>query len=138
MKGDIIYLLSDDGPVEMRASLFDSEDDLQDLVAPYPSLLGGAQMTPGDPRRWLLVQREMGVPIQAGGSDNFSADHLFVDHEAVPTVREVDDVWVLGDVTERALLATRGMAALFETRPPRTQRGKRRWNEAFESPSVIG
>ncbi len=89
MKGDIIYLLSDDGPVEMRASLFDSEDDLQNLVARYPSLLGGAQMTPGDPRRWLLVQREMGVPIQAGGSDNFSADHLFVDHEAVPTVVEV-------------------------------------------------
>lgn len=87
---DTIYLL-DEGPepVEMRAALFDSEDDLQDIVARHPALLAGTQMTPGDPRRWLLVQREMGVPIRTGGSDNFSADHLFVDHDAVPTVVEV-------------------------------------------------
>jgi hypothetical protein len=89
VRGDTIYLMSDHGPVEMRASLFDSEDDLQNLVARHPDLLAGAQMTPGDPRRWLLVQREMGVPIRAGGGDNFSVDHLFVDHEAVPTVVEV-------------------------------------------------
>lgn len=89
VRGDTIYLMTDGGPVEMRAALFDSEDDLQNLVARYPSLLAGAQMTPGDPRRWLLVQREMGLPSRAGGADNFSADHLFVDHEAVPTVVEV-------------------------------------------------
>jgi hypothetical protein len=89
MNGDTIYLIGDDGPVEMRATLFDSEADLQDLVARYPNLLAGAQMTPGDPRRWLLVRREMGVPVKTGGSDNFSVDHLFVDHEADPTVVEV-------------------------------------------------
>lgn len=89
MSGDAIYLLGEPEPVEMRSALFASEDDLQDIVARYPALLAGAQMTPDDPRRWLLVQREMGVPIQAGGTDNFSVDHLFVDHEAIPTVVEV-------------------------------------------------
>lgn len=89
MSDATIYLLGDGEPVEMRAALFDSEADLQDLVARHPKLLAGSQMTPGDPRRWLLVQRELGLPTRAGGSDNFSVDHLFVDHQAIPTVVEV-------------------------------------------------
>lgn len=35
VRDDTIYLMADDGPVEMRATLFDSEDDLQNLVARY-------------------------------------------------------------------------------------------------------
>lgn len=87
--GDTLYLLGESQPVEMRSALFASEDDLQDIIARYPALLAGAQMTPDDPRRWLLVQREMGLPIRSGDTDNFSVDHLFVDHEAIPTVVEV-------------------------------------------------
>lgn len=47
-------------------------------------------------------------------------------------LREENEVWVLGDVNGRALLATPGLSVLFETRPPRTERGRRRWHEAFE------
>src|SRR3712207_6662076 len=89
MTADSIYLLGEEAPIEMRAALFDSEDDLQHIVARHPALLAGAQMTPDDPRRWLLVQREMGLPTRVGGPDNFSVDHLFVDHDAIPTVVEV-------------------------------------------------
>src|SRR5918992_383097 len=88
-RGDTIFLVGQSGLVEMRSELFASEDDLQDLVARYPDLLAGAQMTPGAPRRWMLIRREMGVPSREGGSDHWSADHLFVDQDAVPTIVEV-------------------------------------------------
>lgn len=89
LAGDAIFLMGDSGLVEMRAQLFDSEEDLQELVARHPELLAGAQMTPGDPRRWMLVRREMGVPRTDGGGDHFSVDHLFVDQDGVPTIVEV-------------------------------------------------
>ena len=43
----------------------------------------------GDPRRWLLVRREMGVPDEELGSDRWSLDHLFLDQDAMPTLVEV-------------------------------------------------
>ena len=46
-------------------------------------------MTPGEPRRWMLVRREMGVPDQEGTGDRWSLDHLFVDQDGVPTLVEV-------------------------------------------------
>lgn len=87
--GDSIFLMAKDGLVEMRSAMFESEDDLQDLVARYPALLAGGQMTPGDPRRWMLVRREMGVPSREGGAQQWSADHLFLDQDGVPTIVEV-------------------------------------------------
>ena len=39
-----------------------------------------------NPRRWLLVSREVGVPIEEGGGDWMSLDHLFLDQDAVPRV----------------------------------------------------
>ena len=41
------------------------------------------------PRRWLLVDREVGVPMQEGGAGQLSLDHLFLDQDAVPTLVEV-------------------------------------------------
>jgi hypothetical protein len=75
--------------VEMRAERYDSEDRLQELLARYPDLLAGSQMTGGGPRRWMLVCREAGIPKQDGGADQWSADHLFLDQEGVPTIVEV-------------------------------------------------
>lgn len=90
MRGDTIFLVAGDGElVPMRSELFANEDDLQELVARYPDLLGGSLMTPGTPRRWMLIRREMGVPSRLGGGDQWSADHLFVDQDAVPTIVEV-------------------------------------------------
>ena len=89
LPGDTIFLVSDDRLVEMHSEPFDHEVDLQDLVARYPGLLAGSQMTPGVPRRWMLIRREMGVPSSEGGGDHWSADHLFIDQDAVPTIVEV-------------------------------------------------
>src|SRR5260370_8548371 len=85
-----IFVLHDDGTLdEMRERAYDSEDLLQDLLARHPNLLAGDQMDAEEPRRWLLVSREMGVPGEEEGSDRWALDHLFLDQDAVPTLVEV-------------------------------------------------
>jgi hypothetical protein len=85
-----IYVVRDDGTlVEMTAQLYTSEDDLQTLLARHPSLLAGDQMSPGSPRRWLLVAREAPLPSEQDGGNRWSIDHLFLDQDAIPTIVEV-------------------------------------------------
>lgn len=86
---DTIFLRRGDALTALRRTEFDSEDALQAMLARYPDLLAGEQMNPDDPRRWLLIAREMGVPGAEGGPDRWSLDHLFVDHDAIPTLVEV-------------------------------------------------
>lgn len=85
-----IFLIQDnDELVEMNEEPYDSEDLLQTLLAKYPSLLAGNQIDATDPRRWLLIERECGVPSEEAGGGRWSADHLFLDQDAVPTLVEV-------------------------------------------------
>jgi hypothetical protein len=62
---------------------------LQTLLAKYPSLLAGKQMNPDAPRKWLFIEREGAVPSKEGGGGRWSADHLFLDQDAIPTIGEV-------------------------------------------------
>lgn len=85
-----IFLIQDnDELVEMNEQAYDSEDLLQTLLAKYPSLLAGSQIDAKSPRKWLLIDREFGVPSEEGGSDHWSLDHLFLDQDAIPTIVEV-------------------------------------------------
>lgn len=85
-----IFLIQNDGSlVEMNEASYDSEDLLQELLARYPSLLAGDQIESSNPRRWLLVRREMPIPSEESGSDRWSLDHLFLDQDAIPTLIEV-------------------------------------------------
>jgi hypothetical protein len=68
---------------------YEAESLLQALLATHPDLLAGDQIDPVDPRRWLLIEREAGVPAAAGASDWWSVDHLFLDQDATPTFVEV-------------------------------------------------
>lgn len=86
---DGLFHLTDKRLVAMRVAPYDAEDVLQELIEQYPDLLAGAQMSPGDPRRWLLVKREQAVPDSEASTGRFSVDHLFVDQDAVPTLVEV-------------------------------------------------
>jgi hypothetical protein len=54
---------------------------LQRLLADYPQLLAGYQMSRTDPRRFILVSRE--APVSAGedAAGRWSLDHLFVDQD---------------------------------------------------------
>jgi hypothetical protein len=90
MPGDNIFVIQADGSlVELAQQRYDSEERLQRLLADYTGLLAGAQIDPVSPRRWLLISREAGVPGEAGGTDRWSVDHLFLDQDGIPTLVEV-------------------------------------------------
>ena len=89
MNGGIFLIQGDGELVQMREQPYDTEAVLQELLAKYPNLLAGDQMDAADPRRWLLVAREIGVPGEEDGADRWSLDHLFLDQDAVPTLVEV-------------------------------------------------
>ncbi|MGH2593977.1 MAG: hypothetical protein ACRDGG_10735, partial [Anaerolineae bacterium] len=64
MKNAKIFLVGEkqDNLIPMDETAYVTESVLQELLARYPDLLPGDQIDPEDPRRWLLVKREMGVP----------------------------------------------------------------------------
>jgi hypothetical protein len=85
-----IYLLDGESKlIAMEESAYDSESLLQKLLADHPDLLAGEQINAEEPRRWLLVTREMTVPGEQDGAGRWSLDHLFLDQDAIPTLVEV-------------------------------------------------
>ncbi len=86
-----IYRLDDHDSnlLPMDEAPYDSEKLLQELLAAYPDLLAGEQINTDEPRRWVLVTREMSVPGDQEGSGKWSLDHLFLDQDAIPTLVEV-------------------------------------------------
>jgi len=90
MKNARIFLIGNgsDDLSPMEESPYSTEDVLQVLLARYPDLLPGDQITPDDPRRWLLVSRELSVPDDKAVSGRWSLDHLFLDQHGIPTFVE--------------------------------------------------
>ena len=87
--GSIFYIDENGKPVRLSEQKYESEDLLQQLVEQYPDILAGEQINPDTPRKWILISREMGIPGQEGGSDQWFLDHLFIDQDGVPTFVEV-------------------------------------------------
>jgi hypothetical protein len=85
-----IYLLNERSElVPMVETYYESERILQELIAKYPDLLAGEQIDVDEPRRWLLVTREMEVESDDDDVGTWSLDHLFLDQDGVPTLVEV-------------------------------------------------
>jgi hypothetical protein len=72
----------------MTETSYEREDDLQALLADYPDLLPGDQIDLENPRRWILVARELGVPGSIEETGRWSLDHLFLDQDGTPTFVE--------------------------------------------------
>lgn len=89
MKGEIFLIKNDGKLVEMKETSYESESLLQNLLAEYPNLLAGAQIDQNNPRKWLLVSREIGIPSEENSYDRWAVDHLFLDQEGIPTLVEV-------------------------------------------------
>lgn len=89
MNSKIFVVQNDRSLTPLVEAPFESEDIFQSLLELYPDLLAGEQMNPSAPRRWLLVSREYGVPKAENDGDWWSLDHLFIDHDAIPTLVEV-------------------------------------------------
>jgi hypothetical protein len=60
MSGGIFAIDANNGLVEMTEASYDSEQILQALLAEHPGLIAGDQIDPDEPRRWILVSRELG------------------------------------------------------------------------------
>ncbi|GAB3022395.1 hypothetical protein [Natronobiforma cellulositropha] len=86
---DIIYLRKGNDLIEMTEEPYEYERLLQEKLAEYPRLLAGGQLSDSGVDRWALIAREQAVPDKRGGGERWSADHLFVDQDAVPTIVEV-------------------------------------------------
>lgn len=84
-----IFVIKDDKVIELKESKFDNELSFQELIEKYPNILAGDQITPNDPRKWIFISREIGVPAQLDGGNQWFLDHLFIDHESIPTFIEV-------------------------------------------------
>lgn len=89
MTGKIYLIQSNNTLQALSQQPYPNEDLFQGLLEQYPDLLAGDQMDEANPRRWLLVAREVGVPGEEGGSNQWSLDHLFLDQDAIPTLVEV-------------------------------------------------
>jgi hypothetical protein len=85
-----VYIVRSDGVTDAmdRVRCKDEDRELQVLLEKNWDLLPGDQIDPDDPRRWLLVKREMAVPDPKTGADRWSIDFFFVDQDAVPTFVE--------------------------------------------------
>jgi hypothetical protein len=87
---DILFVKPDGkAPVRLEATPYDLESDFQELLSNHSELLSGEQIDPEQPRRWLLIANEMGVPDQDLAGGRWALDHLFVDQDAIPTLVEV-------------------------------------------------
>jgi hypothetical protein len=82
-----IYFRQGDELVAMTEQPYEAEQVLQELLAKYPGLLAGDEDDTS--RRWLLIQRELGIASEEDGAGRWSIDHLFVDDQGVPTLVEV-------------------------------------------------
>lgn len=69
----------------------DEGKELQRLLELNLDLLPGDQINEDDPRRWLLIRREMPVHDPATGDARWSVDRFLVDQDAVPTLVECVD-----------------------------------------------
>jgi hypothetical protein len=83
-----IYLRDGDELIAMREAPYEAESLLQALLAEHPEVLAGDD-TGGGPQAWRLIRREAAVADAPGGGGRWSLDHLFLDHEGIPTLVEV-------------------------------------------------
>lgn len=85
-----IYFVREDGTTEtMKRIRCNNEDtEIQSLLERNLDLIPGDQIDPDDPRRWLMIKREMPVPDPSTGANRWSVDFFIVDQDAVPTFVE--------------------------------------------------
>ena len=90
MKNGSIFLIQDDNQLlRMEETSYESEELLQRLLDNYPELLAGNQINRENPRRWIPIAREFGIPSAANESPQWRIDHLFIDQDCIPTFIEV-------------------------------------------------
>ncbi len=85
-----VYVIKDGSTTFSMTPIRCTNEDreLQQLLENNHDLLPGDQIDPDNPRRWLLIKREMPVQDPNTGEDRWSIDFFFVDQDAMPTLVE--------------------------------------------------
>ena len=87
--GNVYFITDNARPEPMtRIRCVNEEQELQDILEKNLDLLPGDQINPDNPRRWLLIKREMSVQDHNSGQDRWSIDFFLVDQDGVPTFVE--------------------------------------------------
>ena len=89
MAGNIFFVNENEQIIPLKEAKYESEDLFQRLIEQYPDILAGDQITPDQPRKWIFISREMGIPEHESGGAQWFLDHLFIDQDAIPTLVEV-------------------------------------------------
>lgn len=89
MSGTIYIIENNNRLIKMKQTAYAREADFQQLLENFPELLAGEQINSAEPRRWLLISREVPIPSERDGDERWYLDHLFLDQDAVPTLVEV-------------------------------------------------
>lgn len=88
MGGNIFLVGDDEQVVQLTETQYESEELFQRLIEQYPNILAGDQIS-AEPRKWIFVSRELGIPDHTSGNSQWFLDHLFLDQDATPTFVEV-------------------------------------------------
>ena len=86
MNGKIFVLRDGEGLTELTQTPYENEDLFQSLIEKHPEILAGEQINPDNPRKWVLISREMSVSLDNGQG---RLDHLYIDQDGIPTFLEV-------------------------------------------------
>ena len=76
MSGKIFAIRNGEGLTELTQTPYENEDLFQSLIEKYPEILAGDQINPENPRKWVLISREIGVSLDDGIG---RLDHLYYD-----------------------------------------------------------
>lgn len=82
--GTELYILSNGHTAKLVEKKYETELDLQKLIANNPQLL-----TEQEDEQLILISREMQVVKSEDNSDSYSLDHLFVNQDGLPILVEV-------------------------------------------------
>ncbi len=85
-----VYVLDSSGNSEAmdRIHCKNEDQELQRVLELNPDLIPGDQINPAEPRRWIVIKREMPVPDPSTGGNRWSVDFFFADQDAMPTFIE--------------------------------------------------
>jgi hypothetical protein len=76
MAGSIFLLYRDESIAELRETPYENEDFFQSLIERCPNILAGDQIDPENPRKWILISREIGVPGEKSGANQWFRIHM--------------------------------------------------------------
>lgn len=85
-----VYSVADDQSTAPFTAVHcrNEERELQNLLEKNLDLIPGDQIDPENPRRWLLVKREMTVEDPGTAEGRWSLDFLLLDQDGMPTLVE--------------------------------------------------